>query len=901
MPHCTRPALSPATDGSARAAPAGYDRGMKPRKKALVGALFSLFAALAEAAEWNPLPRAAVSPGAESHRIIVGFRATAGNTRPLVLAGRHGRPGATVTRTETSGADVTALAARQGIALQGSRQISGAMHVLFLPETLYGVHLESLLDTLRSDPAVEFAAIDERRQPLGVPLPNDPLFGPTAGVASGQWYLLAPNPAATVEGVATADLAATDAVDAWSLTTGSAGIVIADVDTGVLFNHPDLLRANLGGRLLPGYDFVGEDYKVSNGQPLGTYLAANDGDGWDPDPSDPGDWISSSDVQNPLFPTSTCGDPSQDGGLIPSSWHGTRVVGIFGAITDNEAGIAGLTWGNAAAPGPWILPVRALGKCGGYDSDIIAGMEWAVGLTVTPPNAADSSTGNVPPNPFPADIVNLSLGGSTSCSSAYLAALTDVTRTGALVVASAGNGGQPGLLAPVEAPANCSAQVGGVIAVAGLRNVGTKVGYSSFGAEVGVGAPAGNCLNASGNCLRSIDTTTNSGTKAPSLSGNTYTSEANPNLGTSFSAPIVSGIAALMRTVNANLTPAQLVARLKASAVPFPANSGALPVCPATDPATGECACPQAAAGVTTQCGTGMVNALQAVTAALAPVGVVATPSAPFSGSVVFDASGSLASCGNTIASFAWTATPSTLIAAGAASARVTLNPASLAAGTSGTLVLMVTDAAGHADTETLIVGPSSLLSSTAAAASGSAASACPAALAVNPAAPAPPTVSGAFSPASVAPNAPATLTLTLANTNPYALTGTALSVALPGGLTLPTGARATTTCGGVAATASASAGALSLSGAIIPAAGSCSLQVALQSAATGSYSLAVPAGALSTGPAGSNDAAAAASLTVAASGGGGGGGALQGAEIVVGAAGLVLLWRRRRQARGRA
>ncbi len=63
-----------------------------------------------------------------------------------------------------------------------------------------------------------------------------------------------------------------------------------------------------------------------------------------------------------------------------SSWHGTRVVGVFGAITNNEVGIAGMTWG------AWVLPVRALGKGGGYDSDIIAGIEWAAGLPVTNPD-----------------------------------------------------------------------------------------------------------------------------------------------------------------------------------------------------------------------------------------------------------------------------------------------------------------------------------------------------------------------------------------------------------------------------------------------------------------------------------------------------------------------------------
>jgi serine protease len=61
--------------------------------------------------------------------------------------------------------------------------------------------------------------------------------------------------------------------------------------------------------------------------------------------------------------------------------------------------------------------------------------------------------------------------------------------------------------------------------------------------------------------LRSIDTSTNAGLTTPGA--NIYTNEINPNLGTSFSAPIVTGIAALMRAVNGNLTPAQLIARIQ--------------------------------------------------------------------------------------------------------------------------------------------------------------------------------------------------------------------------------------------------------------------------------------------------------------------------------------------------
>src|SRR5258708_26210377 len=91
----------------------------------------------------------------------------------------------------------------------------------------------------------------------------------------------------------TSDAAATDAVSAWGITAGSSGTVIADIDSGIRFDHPDLLRAGFGGRLLPGYDFVAQDLNSTNSGPFGTFLLANDGDGWDPDPSDPGDWVDS--------------------------------------------------------------------------------------------------------------------------------------------------------------------------------------------------------------------------------------------------------------------------------------------------------------------------------------------------------------------------------------------------------------------------------------------------------------------------------------------------------------------------------------------------------------------------------------------------------------------------------
>jgi len=313
----------------------------------------TLSVASAASLEWNPVASHPVEIGPQASRLVVGFKATAGNSIVKEIKSRRAQA-ILLRQAQTSRADVDSLLQRTGIAMMGSRQFAPSMHVVFLEKTLHGADVATALDKLRADPAVAFADVDARRYPHA--LPNDPLFVPTA-TASGQWYMLTPSSATP-----TSDAAATDAVSAWGITQGSSGTVIADIDSGIRFDHPDLLRAGFGGRLLPGYDFVGQDLNSSNSAPLGTYLVANDGDGWDPDPSDPGDWIDSTDLMNTaVFPSKNCS-------VENSSWHGTRVMGVLGALTNNDVGIAGMTWN------PYLLPVRALGKCGGLDSDIIAGI-----------------------------------------------------------------------------------------------------------------------------------------------------------------------------------------------------------------------------------------------------------------------------------------------------------------------------------------------------------------------------------------------------------------------------------------------------------------------------------------------------------------------------------------------
>jgi hypothetical protein len=332
------------------------------------------------------------------------------------------------------------------------------------------------------------------------------------------------------------------------------------------------------------------------------FQSAGDGDGRDPDASDPGDYVTVADVNNPGNPYYGCTDLGSNGQYVAksSSWHGTQTAGLIGAATNNGVGMASV--GRSVR----VLPVRALGKCGeGDDADIQAAMRWAAGLPIP----------GVPVNPYPARVINMSLGGEGGCSAAYQDAVDSVTAAGAVVVASAGNNTGHA----VGEPGNCR----GVIAVAGLRHVGTKVGFSSIGPEVSIAAPAGNCVNTAAGtpCLYPILTTTNAGATVATTS--TYSDSYDYSLGTSFSAPLVAGTAALMLSAQPSLTPAQVRTLVQSTARLFPTSSAdaapgeVIPQCQPPSYGIGgsqvdqvQCVCTQQT------CGAGMLDAGAAVKAA---------------------------------------------------------------------------------------------------------------------------------------------------------------------------------------------------------------------------------------------------------------------------------------------
>lgn len=533
--------------------------------------------------------------------------------------------------------------AASGLKLRAGKP-AGVEYEALEAESARNLHdLEAAAARLMADPDVELAVPEFIRKPHA--LTDDPLL-------PQQWYLLSDQPSAT----------RTDS--AWDITQGSSTIIVAVLDTGVRFEHPDLQ-----GKLLTGYDFI-SDPRI-----------ANDGDGRDSDASDPGDWVTIADVrQDPNdFLDEDC--LSDSGGPRNSSWHGTRVAGLIGAQTNNGSGVAGNGWNTR------ILPVRVLGKCGGTDLDIIDGMRWAAGIPVD---------GMV--NPTPANIINLSLGGDGPCHLLYRQVVAEITARGVLIVASAGNEG----VLP-SAPANCN----GVLGVTGLRHVGTKVGFSNLGPQVGIAAPGGNCVNVQAGqpCLYSIVVATNTGLTTPGASG--YTDAINYNVGTSFSAPMVASAAALLLAVNPSLTPAQTVALLKDTATPFPVNP-AVQSCrvptSTSAPQLEECNC------TTETCGAGMLNTGAAVAAALRPLAVVTTSGTVAPGATIdIDGSSSFATHGRSLVMHRWSVHDVTGAMPTIADANAQTTTLSIPGESRFTLRLTVTDDQGAEDTKDVALSATAL------------------------------------------------------------------------------------------------------------------------------------------------------------------------------------------------
>ncbi len=284
-----------------------------------------------------------------------------------------------------------------------------------------GVSIESMLQTYRNDTNVLYAEPDYRVRVASVP--NDALFG-------DQWDM---HNTGQLGGVADADI---DAPEAWDLSTGTGSTVVAVIDTGVDYLHPDLAPN------------------------IWTNPGEVPGDGIDNDNNGYVDDVHGYDFFN------------DDGDPLDDHNHGTHVAGTIGARGNNSVGVAGVNWDVQ------IMAVKFLGADGsGSTSDAIAAVRYAV----------DNG----------AQISNNSWGGDPYSQALY-DAIADARDQGHIFVAAAGNGNFIGLGVDNDAtpfyPA--SYDLDNIVAVAATDRNDQIAIFSNFGStSVDVGAPGVDILS----------------------------------------------------------------------------------------------------------------------------------------------------------------------------------------------------------------------------------------------------------------------------------------------------------------------------------------------------------------------------------------------------------------------
>ena len=526
--------------------------------------LVAIMASVAASAAFVTMPRATTEPqtvvrmpawpslqaAGVTDQIIVKLKVDETEINPAGVGSR---------RNVMAAGRVYQLSISANMSLTPVRQMSGGSHVLKLAQPMSLDQVQDIVARIARDPAVESVQPDGRRYPMQAVAINDPRF-------AEQWNLGGPT---LVTGPFTGGTLATSVggvnfAGAFNANRRGQGVRVAVLDTGVIFSNRDL-----GGRVVgtpigtfnaaSGYDFVSAD-------PGGVFTTANDGTGRDNEALDPGNWITAGEAGTGVL--TACPQ------AVNSDWHGTHTSGIIAANANNGIDIVGV------APSASLSSVRVLGKCGGYTSDIVDAIRWSAGIAVA----------GVPANTAPAQVLNLSLGGSGACTAAEQTAINDALGSGVKgIIVAAGNSN--GADVSIISPASCLR----VITVAAHDRNGVRASYSNIGAGVELSAPGGTfsqaCINTSVGCGDGILSTFNNGNTAPTTDGTAFV------IGTSEAAAHVSGVAAVALSANGALTRGQLALVLINSTRAFPGGSG--------------CS--------TTSCGSGLVDSTAAATLALTP------------------------------------------------------------------------------------------------------------------------------------------------------------------------------------------------------------------------------------------------------------------------------------------
>jgi serine protease len=221
-------------------------------------------------------------------------------------------------------------------------------------------------------------------------------------------------------------------------------------------------------------------------------------------------------------------------------YHGTWIAGVIGAATNNGRGTAGINWISK------MLVVRDGDDFGDSLAAATDAILWAAGVPVP----------GLPGNPTPAQVINYSSGGQGACSQTEIEMLQTLKAKGVVLVVSAGNDGAD---ARGTSPANCP----GVISVAAIDANGNRANFSNYGPSVTIAAPGQQIImpGSTTSPPRSTDYTVQDGT--------------------SFSAPMVSGVVSLMLSVNPRLSPDAVIRLLRQSARPFPRGADCSGICQA--------------------------------------------------------------------------------------------------------------------------------------------------------------------------------------------------------------------------------------------------------------------------------------------------------------------------------